>query len=143
MLPQVERPGTIEKIVTSLRAVLAFLAPFETQVGWLSLPYYGPWKRTTTASNFIAPGVRKGPLGTVELRGWVINTTAAGITIAVLEEPYRPDRRVSFVCSAVQAGVRVVAHIDVLPDGQVALVSPAIAANTEVSLSGIRFDTRP
>lgn len=141
MLPQVERPGTMEKVVTALRAVLAFLAPFETQAPWSPLPYFGGWTRTTV-SGFTKPGVRKDPLGGVELRGWVLNAAGVGTTIAVLEQEYRPKERCGFACSAVQGGVRVTGHVDIGADGLVIWVSPAIAANTEVSLSGIRFDTR-
>lgn len=142
MLPQVERPGSIEKIVTSLRAVLYFLGPFESQVPWTDLPYFSPWIRSTVAG-LTRPGVRLDPLGGVELRGWVLNVVGTGTTVAVLEQPHRPKERCAFVCSAVQGGVRVVAHVDVAANGRVILVSPAIAANTELSLSGIRFDTRP
>lgn len=141
MLPQVERPGTFEKIVTSLRAVLKFLAPFEEQVVWSALPYFGAWVRTTTAER-MRPGVRLDPLGTVSLRGWVLNASGVGSTIAVLEQQHRPAERCSFVVAAVQGAVRVEAQVDVRADGTVLLVSPALAANTEVSLSGIIFDTR-
>lgn len=97
MLPQVERPGTLEKVITALQAVLKFLAPFETQEDWKRLTYYSDWMDYAPLPQ---KGVfRKDPLGTVWVRAEVsgVGPHPSGDCIAVLPVGYRPPVNIRLI----------------------------------------------
>jgi hypothetical protein len=120
MLPQINRPGTLEQVITALEAVLKLLSPFETQPKWERLPTFGDWIQS--AFNDCKPSMLIDPLGRVELRGWLATASGAGTTIAVLPIRYRPAHRLAFCVSAVQ-GARVAGHVDISTDGRVVWIN--------------------
>lgn len=132
--------STVDKLVTAVQAVIAFLTPFKEPRKWERLPLFGDWIQS--AFNNCKPSLVVDPLGRVELRGWCATAAGAITTIAVLPINARPAYRMAFAVSAVNGGVRVTASIDVDTTGRVIWITPALGAGTEVSLFGVRFDTR-
>lgn len=138
-LPQVDRPGTIEQIVTALQAVLKFLAPFYAQRAWQKLPFFSDWQdvaATVEGARFTVD-----PLGRVEIEGAARTILGTANTIAVLPIALRPRKARTFSVGVFN-GSRTNGTVDVGSDGTIRIVTPAVAANIEVYLDGIRFDTR-
>ncbi len=127
----------LDAILTPLRAVIQFLQPFVQQQPWRAIPFNGDWARDL--STLRAPEYRKSPLSRVDLRGWVVTAAGASSVIAVLPPDCRPTDRESFSSYRLN-GTYALARIDVDTDGRVLLVTPAVGAGDELSLSGISFD---
>lgn len=92
MLPQVERPGTLEKIVTALQAVLKFLGPYETPETWQKPTLLNNWILEPALGLWEDPmpvGYKKDPFGRVWLRGFV-SGGIAGSAVFQLPANYRP-----------------------------------------------------
>lgn len=137
MLPQVERPGSMEKVVTALQALIKLLTPFETQSKWEPLPLQGDWIRyikTRATAKFLVD-----PLGRVELTGGIYSDALPTFVIGQLPPQACPTTDKRFSCAVLTAGTTCV--VDVFSSGVVQL-STALAAKSAISLDGIRFDTR-
>lgn len=129
MLPQVERPGSLEKVITALKAVLKLLAPFDEPDKWHRAELLNGWVNnpaTGLYSDSIPAAYTKDPLGRVHLRGWLSNTAANNLVLR-LPPQYRPTHVVYWN-----------ADLIVLPDGSV--VHNSVALNCY--LNGVNFDTR-
>lgn len=129
----------MEKVVTALQAVLEFLGKFESQLKWLPVPMFSDWGRGSTPNKL--GQYTRDPLGRVELRGEVKTVAGTATTIGTLPVGFRPVVGCSFPITAYNGGV-VNGRIDVQAGGRIVLITPAVAANIEVYLDGIRFDTR-
>lgn len=130
---------TVDKLVTAVKALIEFLTPFKDQPKWQRLPFNSDWNAVAATITF--PQCTRDPLGRVELAGGAKTVLAASTTIGVLQIGWRPKYARTFSVG-VYNGARTNGTVDVGPDGTVKLVSPALAANIEVYLDGIRFDTR-
>lgn len=137
-VPDATTQRAITSITTALQAVLKFLKPYAQPEPWRVLPYFSDWARALATLQ--EPQFRKEPGNYVELRGWTYTPTGGSSTIAVLPLGYRPPLRTSFTCACVSGGSNVFSRVDVVEDGRILLISPAVGANTNVSLSNIRFD---
>lgn len=135
--PQIQR--AFDALTTPLRAIAQFLLPFVQPEKWQPLPYANGTDWTRDLSTLRAPEYRKDALGRVHLRGWVKTAAGASAVIAVLPETHRPTERESFSSFRLN-GTYAVARIDADVDGRVLLVTPAVGAGDELSLSGISFD---
>jgi hypothetical protein len=125
--------------VTSVRAVLDFLAPYVNPEGWQYVTFLNSW--TDYGVSWNRAQFRKDPTGRVWVRGLVKRTTA-GYTppIFVLPVNYRPKKIHIFNT----IGNNNYSRIDVGADGVVALSASASGSATPeafVSLDGISFDT--
>lgn len=132
MLPQVERPGTLEKVITALQAVLRFLGPFENAAGWAVLVLTAPWQHVNSVGLYQGDAkfsYRLDPLGRVWLRGGVENSTGAGVIVGTLPPECRPKHVVYF-----PAGGNFV----VFPSG---VVSYEGALPGSIYMDGTSFDT--
>ena len=97
MLPQVDRPGTLEKVITSLQAVLKLLRPFDDPDPWHRPTLNAGWVLDPATALFgdpLQPGYKKDPLGRVHLRGWVTRTSGIDTVIFTLPAGYRPSHYV-------------------------------------------------
>ena len=131
MLPQVDRPGTIEKLVTAVQAVLKFLRPFDQPDPWhLVSTYQSTWIDATPVK------FRVDPLGRVFLRGAAARSGGALTPVFVLPVAYRPLTTRSFHCS-ITGGTS--ALVQVQADGVVVYGGGAGAVT--VALDSISFDT--
>lgn len=133
MLPQVDRPGTLEKVITSLQAVLKLLRPFEDPEPWQPAAFTTGWE------NYGAGNVqsRKDALGQIYLRGACVRTSGALTQMFVLPISHRPRVPLSIV----GISSNLVCRLDVGTDGTVAIGAGGAPASW-VSLAGITFDTR-
>lgn len=140
MLPQVDRPGTLEKVITSLQAVLKLLRPFDEPNTWQNMKLQGDWAHASAPSGADAhvPQYVVDPLGRVELRGWTITPSAASQVICQLPPGARPSRVVGAAASST-AGTFL--FLNVHSSGLVVVV-PLLAPGDAVCLDGVRFDTR-
>lgn len=130
MLPQVERPGTLEKVITALQAVLKFLAPYETPDTWHSIELLNGWYLEPWLGLYEDPmpaGYKKDPLGRVWLRGFLNGSAATSDKMLVLPAGYRP------------AHVIYTREIYILTDGTV-FTNGAVPGYAMLDFS---FDTRP
>ena len=139
MFPHVGRPGTLEQITTALEAVIKFLAPFKDQRKWQDIKLFSDWVRGSTSGK--PAQVTIDGLGRVELRGEARSGTGASTTVGHLPLGMRPPVNMTFPASAFN-GARVFCSLDIQTNGRIVLIVPALAANVEVYLDGIRFDTR-
>jgi hypothetical protein len=137
MLPQVDRPGSLEKIVTSLQAILKFLDPFETPRQWQPMPLYSDWVRYDTV--FGPPQFKLDPLGYVDLRGAIYSDSGTQPLITTLPIWARPPYKMRISCMEVTGATHFSANI--YANGVVELVLNA-GAKHGITLDGIRFDTR-
>lgn len=134
MLPQVERPGTLEKLVTAMQAVLKLLRPFDEQVAWKAVTFGSTWSdAASAATSFFPAAYRVDPLGRVWFRGEVARAAGALNDIVVLPLGLRPARDIAL--SALGTG-----SVIVRSTGSIEYVGAAGAAS--VSLGGISYDTR-
>lgn len=130
-LPQVDRPGTLEKVITSLQAVLKLLAPFDEPEAAQGVIYQTTWTDSEPVK------FKKDPLGRVYLSGSAARSGGALGNVFVLPANYRPLKTRQFHCP-ITGGTS--ALVQVLASGLV-LYSGAAGAVT-VSLDPISFDTR-
>ena len=132
MLPQVDRPGTLVKVITALQAVLKLLGPFESPERWQPLAFRSGW------ADFGAPvqqaAHRKTPLGRVYLRGHVRRTAGLTTQIANLPRSHWPAAGKLFAVYSNLAFGAI--YVDA---GGVVTFSAGTA--TDISLEGISFDT--
>lgn len=141
--PRVEDPliqRAFDTLATPLIEVIKFLTPFRQPEPWKDLTLYSDWARTSASLE--GPQYVKDPIGRVSLRGWARTTAGTSSTVAVLPIGYRPRNRLSFACACISGASNVFCRVDVYPDGIVSFASPAVGANSEVSLSNVQFDTR-
>lgn len=103
---------------------------------WSVLPLAGDWVRAL--STLQGPLVGIGPGKLVQLAGWVSTAGGASNVIATLPVGRRPAERLSCP-SWCFVGTNQACRVDVLADGTVRLISPAVAAAAEVCLNGVRF----
>ena len=132
-LPQVDRPGSMDKVVTSLQAILRFLESFAAPRDWTPIVLQGDWLRYDAAhatAQFVVD-----PLGRVELTGTVASAGGLSATIGQLPPDARPITTKEFTCALIGGGATVVS-VDVTG---LVTIAPAVVA---VSLDSIRFDTR-
>lgn len=139
MFPQIGRPGTLEQVITGLEAVIKFLAPFKDQRKWQNIVLFSDWTRGSTAGK--PAQLTMDGLGRVELRGEAKSGAGTSTTIGHVPLGMRPPVGMTFAASAFN-GARVFCSIDIQTNGRIVLITPALAANVEVYLDGIRFDTR-
>lgn len=134
--PTVQR--ALDALAGALRAVLQVLQPIAQPQPFRPLPLNGDWARlsaTITSPSYVRNRT------CVELAGAVKTAAGGSAVIAVLPADCRPQLSRTFTVGIYNAG-RTTGTVDVLSDGRVSLVSPAVAANVEVYLDGVRFDTR-
>lgn len=126
MLPQIDRPGTLEKVITLLRAIRELVLPFDTPDPWHVAKLSPNWLNLSYAGNPQA-GYMKDPLGRVHLRGVVV---LPGTFSAIFQLPpdYRPAHTIYFADGLI-----------IQPDG----IVTDTGAFTVHFLNGVNFDTRP
>lgn len=134
MLPQVERPGSLEKLITAVQAVLKFLRPFDEQNAWRPVTFGSTWDNAAAAATTFFPAAfRMDPLGRVWFRGEVARAAGAAVAIVILPTGMRPSRDITL--SAPGTG-----SIIVRSSGSIEYVGAAGAAS--VSLGAVSYDTR-
>ena len=129
-----ETNRALTSVVTTLEAVLRFLAPFVRPSGWKKPAWGAGWQDYTGAiGTYQTAAYKKDPLNRVHLRGLVERASGAATTIMVLPIGHRPAKQKVFVVF----GSSGVGRVDVHSDGVVEYSSGGV---TFLSLEGISFD---
>lgn len=148
LLPPVTRPSGLkddvltrhlDQVVTALKAVLVFLAPFAAPDPWHLPELHVDWQHMAVAP-YRPAGYTKDAMGRVHLRGQVAYTADVkdiGL-IFVLPPGYRPTAYGWYVVSCDNE----FAKISVDKEGRVEFVYSAALTANAVTLDGISFDVR-
>lgn len=106
-----------------------------TELNWYPFDYRNGWADYTLDNIYYTPGITMTETGVVILRGLMTGTTVANNTvIAVLPEPFRPARKMSFITLMNNSP----AGVEIFPDGEVRLgLSPS--NGSYLSLDNIMF----
>jgi hypothetical protein len=120
----------------ALGEVIRFLQPYVQPRPWTALPTNSDWGRGSTSDKLAQ--YRDVAGNYVELRGETRTVAGTSTTMGVLPIGSRPPVVLSFPATVYNAGI-VSGRIDIQTDGRVVLTEPAVTANIEVYLDGIRF----
>lgn len=148
LLPPVTRPSSLkddvltrhlDQVVTALKAVLAFLAPFAAPDPWHYVTFLNGWANYGVAPDDRPAGYTKDALGRVQFRGVVANAATTILPIFVLPPAYRPSVDTWFIVAANGD----VGQIRVGVEGNVEMRAGKSANPcSKVHLNGIFFDVR-
>ena len=138
MLTQVERPGSLEKILSAVQSVLRFLAPFDMKAPWVDLALINPWYNATVFYT-IAPfraSYRVNAMGRVEFRGTMSRNVGFNVFMKLPLE-IRPKRPVTF-----RPYMSNGSGITFAETGEVFITGDLGGAST-IALDGVTYDLEP